>query len=178
MNTPSQVRHYSTLLIKIIKKFKNQFNNVNMMDVGALCHRLMMVDKHEYDDSDLVKVLQDISQSKPYMQNAIITTSLKVNYTFDELLEYIRQQYFILQHEDEEGPYSGLGFGNECISMTTWDGWDENPTEVIDTDITPTTLPKSKVLRTAHLWEFIEFWKDYYNLGFSDFLDGLEVASE
>lgn len=111
-------------------------------------------------------------------QNHLIFKSLHISYTFDQLMEYVRQQFFVLHQEDEAGPYSALAFGNECLSIATWTGWDTYPLELDDTFYTPDWMEDGETLKCEHLLLFIEFWIEYYRTTLGDFLSDLEHATE
>jgi len=140
--------------------------------------RLLKVDVAEYDHNDLTKVMLDLSRLPASIQNQVIYESLNISYTFDQLMEYVRQQFFILYQEDEEGPYSALAFGTQCLSMATWSGHDVLPSDLDETYYTDEWLDDDETLRCEHLLTFIEFWVDYYGTTIQDFFAGIEKASE
>jgi hypothetical protein len=140
----------------------------------ALKARLHEVDVAEYDHLDLTSVMSDMSKLPTSRQNKVIYESVKVSYTFHQLMEYVRQQFFILYQKDEEGPYSALVFGRGCLSLSTWDGHEDFPSDLDETSYTPEFLDDGETLRSEHLLTFIEFWVEHYRTTLQDFCAGLE----
>lgn len=135
----------------------------------SLSKRLLAVDVAEFNHDDLTSVMKEISRLSVSKQNSLIHESLHVSYTFHQLMEYVRQQFFILYQEDEEGPYSALAFGNECIGICTWEGHEDVPSD----------LDNAYYFENTHenLLTFIEFWVDYYETTLEDFFQELEYAT-
>lgn len=146
------------------------------MKIGQLSADLLKVDRAEYDHCDLPRVMRDLSLLKPNVQNRLIKNSLGVEKDFDQLVEYVRQQFFILHQIDEDGKYSALGFGNHCCSVMTWEEWDVRPESLDDVNLTPTE--ENGDLKCERFLQFIEFWMNYYGGDLEHFLDGIEVATE
>jgi hypothetical protein len=140
--------------------------------------RLLDVDIAEYDHWDLPKVVIKMSKMTAFEQNNMIYDALKVYLTFDQLIEYIRQQFFLLFHEDEEGPYTALAFGNQTLSIATWDYQDVYPSDLDDTNYTDVYVEHGHFLRSEHLLRFIDFWIEYYNTTLEDFFSELEHATD
>ena len=131
--------------------------------------KLLAVDLTEYNHEDLTSVMMEISTWNTQQQNNVIYDSLHVSYTFHQLMEYVRQQFFILYQEDEEGPYSVLAFGNQCIGIATWQGHEKVPSD----------LDHAYYFEDSreNLLTFIDFWMAYYGTTLEDFFQDLEYAT-
>jgi hypothetical protein len=130
--------------------------------------RLLAVDVAAYNHEDLTLVMSELSRLSTSQQNEVIYTSLHVSYTFHQLMEYVRQQFFLLYQEDVQGPYTALAFGNECVGLCTWDGHD-----VVLADLDHAYYFEDS---QEQLLTFIDFWVDFYETTPEDFFSGLERA--
>lgn len=158
---------------KIIQfKLKNLSPHLKMQ---TLIRKFHSVDIKEYDHNNLTFVIKEISILPPKVQNNVIHSATRQSLTFHQLMEYIRQQFYILHQEDDEGPYSALVFGNTCISIGTWDGHEKSLSDLDEMYYTDVWNEDGESLRVEHLLVIIEFWIDFYETTLEDFFSSLEV---
>jgi len=146
------------------------------MKIDVLAKQLRVVDASNYDHPDLYKVMKHLGTLDARTQNMIIKTALSVDFTYEDLMEHVRSQYIVLQQKDQDGKYCGLGFGEKCTSVATWDGW-EVPKHAEKADITDLCYAGDNGgggdLRCGHLLDFAELWMDVNQKSFEEFCDGV-----
>ena len=127
------------------------------MNIDVLAKALREVDNKNYDHPLMCKVLHHLSCLEPRLQQLVIKVALGIDdFTYEDLVEHIRGQFVILQQVDNLGAYCGLGFGEKCVSVATWDSWGF-PEHAQDTDITKVCYSDGKgELRCGHLLDFVE----------------------
>lgn len=145
------------------------------MNLDVLVKYLRKVDLQAYDSNLTCRVLKHLGCLDDRTQRVVIKTALQVNISYQELVEHVRKQFKILKHEDDIGKYCGLGYGEDCVSVATWSGW-QNPKHAKDVDVTQVCYKDSNgVMRCGHLLDFAEMWMDMNDASFQEFLKGLEV---
>lgn len=150
------------------------------LKIDVLAKQLRVVDASNYDHPDLYKVMKHLGTLDARMQKMIIKTALNVDFTYEDLMEHVRSQFIVLQQKDQDGKYCGLGFGEKCTSVATWDGWDV-PKHAEGVDVTGLCYASfgngiggsGGELRCGHLLDFAELWMDVNGKSFDEFLDGV-----
>ena len=150
-------------------------NKTQKMNIDILTKELRIVDAANYDHPNLFRVMKHLGALEPHFQDIVVKTAIDVDMTYEDLLEHVRAQFIILKQNDEEGKYCGLGFGEKCTSVATWNDW-EIPEHAADVDITKICYADADGnLRCGHLLDFAELWMDVNNASFQEFLDGIVV---
>ncbi len=148
------------------------------MNLDVLAGALKRVDAGKYDHSLLTSVLRHLYAIDSAEQKMIMKTALLSDMSFNELMEHIRSQFIVLQQEDAEGQYCGLGFGEECVSVATWKTWD-TPDHA---DMVKTTKLCYKdhdgKKRCDQFLDFAEFWMELNEASFGEFLSGIPTLRE
>lgn len=144
------------------------------MNLDVLCKKLCEVDATNYDHQLLGQVMGYLGSLDPVTQKSVIKTALNIDWSYKKLLEHVRGLFVILKQDDDQGKYCGLGFGKECISVATWNGW-SLPKHAQEVDTTELCYKSDDgTLRCGHLLDFAEVWMDYHEESFMEFAKGIK----
>ena len=137
--------------------------------IFELTKTLKEIHDANYRDCRLVDALREAAKLSPSAQETLIFNITSMRKNFDDYLEYVRRMFFVLKQNDEEGQYCALGFGDECISVATWD--EDFPDNVSDIDFTSESATDPAQCR--YLEDFMKFWLSYFGADPIDFLSDL-----
>lgn len=141
------------------------------MNLDVLARALRDVDLADYDHPHLGKVFGYISRLCKREQLQVIKAAVGQEFTFDQLLSHVINQFVILEQSDNKGQFCGLGFGEECVSVATWDGL-EAPMNAEEVSVTKLCYKGADgKLRCGHLLSFLEFTLDYKEMTFQELCD-------
>lgn len=158
-----------------MKAFSSTPLNSKKMNLDVLAKQLRNIDATNYDHPDLFRVMKHLGSLEPNVQERIIKIATGVDMNYEDLMEHVRSQFIVLKQKDEDGKYCGLGFGDKCTSVATWDSWN-TPEHAADVDITKVCYSDSDGnLKCGHLLDFAELWMDTNDASFQEFLDGILV---
>lgn len=147
------------------------------LNIDVLAKELIAVDEAAYDHPNMGKVFKYLATCTPEVQQSIIETALGVEYDIFELMDHVRSQFVILQQSDAQGDFCGLGFGDNCVSVATWDGLDL-PTKPSQVDVTKICYKdKGGKMRCGHLLDFTELWMEMNEMSFGEFLQGVNIET-
>ena len=139
------------------------------LNIDTLTLELRSLDSANYDHINLGKVFGYLSLLSEVEQNMIIKTSIGHQISFEELMTHVQSLYVIQEQSDQDGQFCGMGFGNECTSVATWDGLG-NPKKASDVETTKICYKNSDgTLRCSGLLDFAEFWMTYNKASFEKF---------
>ena len=151
-----------------------QNNKSNLTD---LVETLIDVDSQDYDHPLLYKLFNNLANLDVKSQDLVIENALNYDLSYNELMDHIRMQFIVLKQLDQKGKYCGLGYGDKCVSVGTWDTHDL-PKNMNDMDIISDCYTNSNnELRCGHLINFVELWMEVNNKSFDEFLSGLKTKT-
>ena len=147
--------------------------NAKKMNLDVLVKYLRLIDDKGYDSPLVCKVLHYLSCLDERTQEVVIKVALNIDINYPKLMDHVRAQFVILKQTDDVGKYCGLGFGDSCLSVASWNGWD-SPKHADDVDVTKLCYKSADgTLRCGHLLDFAEMWMDMNDTTFSEFTKGI-----
>jgi hypothetical protein len=149
--------------------------NQKRCNLDVLTNALRTIDAAHYDHPQLTYVMEVLGNLDPSSQKIVIMSALTIPITYSQLMDHVRQQFVVLRQQDRDGSYCGLGFGEKCVSIATWNSHNlpHHADEVI---VTPHCIQgKNGKLRCGHFLDFAELWIDKNGGTFGDFLSKVKV---